>query len=336
MDRDELFRQVDLAPSDYDDLHISRMMHAFVVVSHGEVVKVTEPRLAYCPLVAILYARPGGCSDREQLRQMVVEMTHEKIATFGHFTARRELRRSDIAVPYGASEMMMRAMQSGFLDCAVTVCDGAGTVVADRPERVQGIGARMNGLFYTSPIPAVIERLRRHGCRVPFASEAAIDQVAGARHAAEQGYRRIAVTVNGYLGGPLAELRRIEREHGVRVVIIVVCTTGASRARVQEMREHADMVWSCGSAGVRQVVGSASLVQVSTAIPVFAVSPTGVRFLACYSDSPELFAGLDLGRQYLIAGNVSGTAIRMGEMKTFIAEHPLPVRSDHEPRPLTE
>ncbi len=335
MRTDEILRRLDIRRDDYDDLHVTRMMHAFVAVSAGRVVKVEEPRLRTCPLVNVLYDVDQDV-DRAEMKRLVVEMTEEKIATFGHFTERRELQRSDIAVPFGASEMMMIAMPKGVLDCAVTVCDGAGTVVAAEPDLVQGVGARMNGLFYTSPIPATVAGVRERGGVVPFPETAEIDQVEGVRRAAEMGYRRIAVTINGCLGDRLADVRAVEREFGVAVTIIIVCTTGAGRPRVEEVRDHADMVWSCASEGIRTVVGPASVIQVTTAIPVFAITERGVRFLAAYCDTPAAFDDLDLGRQYLIAGNSGGRGIRMGKMKTAIAERQLPVRSAQEPSPLTD
>ena len=335
MNIDDIFRRLDIRREDYADLHVTRMMHAFLAVSGGKVIRVEEPRLKYCPLVNVLYDVDQNV-DREEMKRLVVEMTEEKIATFGHFTDRRELKRSDIAVPYGTSEMTMIAMQKGVLDCAVTACDGAGTVVTSVPDLVQGIGARMNGLFYTSPIPAIIEGIESRGGIVPFAETAEINQAAGVRKAAEMGHKNIAVTVNGCLGESLAEVRAVEKEFGVSVTIIIVCTTAASRERVEEIRDHADIVWSCASGSVRTVVGPASIVQVTTAIPVFAITKRGVRFLASYCDTPEVFEELDLGKQYLIAGNSGGRSIRMGRMKTAIAECTLPVRSGKEPRPLTE
>ncbi len=335
MNTEALFRQVGIRPEDYDDLHVTRLLDGFVVVSHGDVVKVAEPRLRYCPLMNLLY-NDLDFSDPAQLKDIIAEATREKIREFGHFTDRRQIERADIAVPYGASEMMMYAMRKGALDCAVIACDGAGTVVCDRAEVVQGIGARMNGLFYTSPIPSVIERLEARGCCIPFADTAVIDQVGGIRKAAELGHRNIAVTINGYLGASLGEARKTEKDCGVCLTIIVVCATGAERNRIAEVRDHADMVWSCASAGIRELVGPASVVQVSTAIPVFAVTERGVHFLACYSSSGDIFAKLDLTKQYLIAGNARGTAMKMGKMNTFIAEADLPVRSKKEPRPLTD
>ena len=74
----------------------------------------------------------------------------KKIAEFGFFTSRRGIIRKDIAVPFGASEILMYCMKKEIIDAAVIVCDGAGTVIVNKPEIVQGIGARMNGLFFTS------------------------------------------------------------------------------------------------------------------------------------------------------------------------------------------
>jgi hypothetical protein len=192
----------------------------------------------------------------------------------------------------------------------------------------------MNGLFYTSPIPAVLARLGDVGAVVVSPESAAIDQTAGIRRAAALGHRRVAVTINGCLGEPLAEARAVAEACGVALTIVAVCTTGASRSRVAEIRDHADMVWSCASEAVRTVVGPRSRVQVTTGIPVFAITDAGVRVLACYSSQPEVFDGLDPATQYLITGNHPGTRITMGTWDACLAEAVLPVRSRNEPRPL--
>jgi hypothetical protein len=61
----------------------------------------------------------------------------------------------------------------------------------------------MNGLFYTTPVPDVIEGIIRLGGTVASPQTAAVDQLAGLRLAASLGLRRIAVTVNGFLDEPL-------------------------------------------------------------------------------------------------------------------------------------
>lgn len=336
MTHTQLFRELGLDPAAYDDLHVIRFMHGFVAISHGHVIKITEPKLRYCPLVSILYGAPAEPPDPAAIRKMMEETTYEKMARFGHFSERREIVRDSVAVPYGTSEMLMYALRSGLFDAALCVCDGAGTVIVPQADVVQGVGARMNGLFYTTPIGAVVRRLEELGCRVPFPETAAIDQVNGLRAAVRLGYRRLAVTVNGYMGDSLRELREVEREAGVELTIAVVCTTGAARERVEEIRERADIVWSCASGSIRSVVGAAAIIQVSRAIPVFAVTPRGVRFLAAYSDDPALFAGLDPAKQYLMAGDQRGASLRMGTLKTYLSECALPARSAREPAPLTE
>jgi len=62
MNTTKLFHEVGLNPADYHDLHVSRMLHGFVAVSHGHVVKVTELKLRFCPLVVPVHAGPGRVS----------------------------------------------------------------------------------------------------------------------------------------------------------------------------------------------------------------------------------------------------------------------------------
>jgi putative methanogenesis marker protein 8 len=122
----------------------------------------------------------------------------------------------------------MYAMKERIIDSAVVVCDGAGTVVVDKPEIVQGIGARMNGLFYTSPIGNIIKRLKETGADVVF-PDAKINQTEGIIKAAELGYKKIAVTVNACMDDNLSEIRKIERDRNISVVLLVICTTGITK-----------------------------------------------------------------------------------------------------------
>ena len=59
-------------------------------------------------------------------------------------TAKRQLLGYDTFVAFGASEIMMPGLRSGFLETTVTACDGAGTVISNNPEIVPGIGGRMS------------------------------------------------------------------------------------------------------------------------------------------------------------------------------------------------
>jgi putative methanogenesis marker protein 8 len=344
MNAQAILKRIEIDPGAYDDLHVSRMFSAFVVVSRGRVIRVTDPSMTHCPLARLFYREymdPVPLDDIGKMKGLIAKVMEEKIARFGLFTGLREIVRNKIEVPYGASEMMMYALQKGTIDAAVVACDGAGTVITDRPEVVQGIGARMNGLFFTTPIPGVVEALRATGATVPF-EDAAINQIEGAREAVRRGYRSIAVTVNSFTDERPGDLREIEgripeseRGRGARVVSLMVCATGAGEERLQEIGRDADLVWSCGSPELRDIVGRKAVLQITTKIPVFVLTKEGLGFAAAYSSDEELIRGLDLRRQYLVTGSSRGDPgarkLTMGVFKTHLHEAALPVRDVDEP-----
>jgi len=328
----ELFKEIGVEPAEYDDLHISRMFSAFVVISNGKVIQVTEPSMRHCPLARFFYPDFYDTTlDRAQVKKHIAKAMEEKIQRFGLFTEHRELVRKRIEVPYGASEILMYAMEKGIIDAVVVVCDGAGTVVVERPEVVQGIGARMNGLFYTSPIPAVIERLEALNSRVVF-RDARINQIEGVKEAVRLGYRSIAVTVNSYMDERVEELRAIEQVQRVRVYSMMVCATGVTEERLLEIQRDADVVWSCGSPELRKIIGKKAILQITSKIPVFVLTPKGLEIIAGYSSNEDLLRSLGPKHQYLIAGNRRGTKIVMGTFQTYLTEAELPVRDADEPR----
>ena len=286
---------------DKPDLHVTRVMCSWVVVSEGKVIEVDRSRkLDSCPM-------QRWFSDAD-----VEDYIAEKMKEFGHFSSDREILRDSIDVPYGTSEMLMYALRKGVLDCAVTVCDGAGTVVTDNPEIIQGIGARMNGLFHTSPIPSVQGELRKHGCTV--FDDAAIDQVRGLKAAAELGFRRIGLTVNICHGDGFRELRAAEEESGVSLMIAGICSTGSSLERAEEAVACSDIGWSCASRHMREL-NSGALAQVTQGIPIFVYTRQGLDFLAAYSDEAggQVLRGLEPGKQYLLSGSRKGEMVVLGK-----------------------
>ena len=50
-------------------------------------------------------------SDTETVQKVIKEIVERKISEFGFFTKNRELFRNSIAIPYGASEILMYAMR---------------------------------------------------------------------------------------------------------------------------------------------------------------------------------------------------------------------------------
>jgi putative methanogenesis marker protein 8 len=307
---------------DREDLHITRALGSVVVVSNGKVIDVDNSgALRSCPM-----QRWFGSAEAATYIQ-------QKMDEFGHFTCCRQSQRDDIVVPYGTSEMFMMALKRGIVDCTITVSDGAGSIITSDPSVVQGVGARMNGVFYTTPIKDVIEKYRRLGCIV--FDDGRIDQLRAIRTAASQGYRRIAVTVNAFYGESYRETRRLEEDLGVDIVLAAICSTGVSRERAQELTDYADMGWSCASRHVREL-GRSAILQLTYGIPVFVYSPKGLELIAAYSDDygRERLKNLDPGKQYVLASDVGGERVTVGNGYLYIARATLPVIKGGQPEPL--
>ncbi|MDW8035868.1 MAG: DUF2099 family protein [Candidatus Korarchaeum sp.] len=141
------------------------------------------------------------------------------------------------------------------------------------------MGARMNGLLRTSPIPEVIERVRGRGGDV--LDEPRVDQVAGVKKAVEKGFRRIAVTVIGPMAREIEELRELEEQHGVKLAIFSTCNTLASEEEVKYI-ELADVVCVSASRLVIERVGRRALMQLGIHIPVFILTELGKRIALRY------------------------------------------------------
>ncbi|MBN1793997.1 MAG: DUF2099 family protein [Candidatus Omnitrophica bacterium] len=326
----QLLDSVDKGKYRGKNIHIVRFYSSYVIICDGKAVEATDPLMFYCPLAEFFYRDIKKANSIDTLKHFLLTAINNKIAAFGHFTDRRELWRKDIAVPYGASEMLMYALRKRNIEAACIVCDGAGTVITDKPEVVQGVGARMQGLFYTSPIARVIEALTKTGAHI-LSGKADIDQAAGVEQAALLGYKRIAVTVNASMDESFITLRDIEKSAGVSLTILAVCTTGIAPKRVREIGDYADLVWSCASENVRTMAGKRAILQLSHAIPVFILSHRGLIFTAAYSADPDTIQNLDARKQYIIAKGASGKEILMGDFVAHLGNAVLPVRSKKEP-----
>ena len=246
--------------------HIVEMMgKTRVVVKDGKIIEVGEPEIEWCPLIAKL-------SGIQKITSEEVERNVEyKIREYGMFTAKRQLLGHDTYVAFGASEIMMSGLRSGFLETTVTACDGAGTVISNNPELVQGIGGRMSGLIETEPIEDVITGIQRLGGKVLNHSTATIDPVKGVRKSSELGYRKIAVTIAN--SQTAKKLRELEAELGLDLIVIAVHVTGVSKEEAQNLLENSDIVISCASKYIRELANP--LVQVAAAIPLFALTKKG-------------------------------------------------------------
>ena len=309
-----------------DDLHVLRYFSSFISVSGGKVIHVTEPELSFCPLAKYLYrsSRETHSEDVSSVKNFIKDAIESKIRDYGFFTSERKFSPDQKRIPYGASEMISTALKSNFIDAAVIVCEGAGTVITNNSDLIQGIGARMNALLMTSPIPEILGKLQSLKAYV-LSDTGRIDQTEGVREAINRGYQKIAVTVSGSQSSLLQELREVEKKSGVQIICLSVCTTGIEPAQIELIRKYSDLVWSCASGEVRKIIGRASLVQLSELIPVFVLSEKGLRFTQAYGDAPELFTELKSDRQYLISARPGTISARLGNRLQFLSEAKLPL-----------
>jgi putative methanogenesis marker protein 8 len=250
------------------DEHIMEMLgRCRVKVRGGRVVESSQPQIDYCPLFAkvrgIQKLTPEAAAGNMEFR---MEM-------YGMFSPQRRLD-MDTFVGFGASESMMTGVDHGIIDAAVTVCDGAGTVITSEPSLIQGMGGYISGVTETSPILEVIQGIEaRHG-HVLSPADAKIDQIAGARWAAER-FSRFAVTVAD--ADSAEALRALEKAKGVKILIVGVHVTGISSEDARRLLAVADVVTGCASKAIREQVKP--LVQVGTAVPLFGLTKWGKDLL---------------------------------------------------------
>lgn len=235
-----------------------------VVIKDGKVIEVGDPQVEWCPL----FAKIRGIQriTPEEVRKNM----EFRISDFGMFTDKRRLELEDF-VGFGASEVMMTGLSRGLLDTTVTACEGAGTVISNNPTLVQGMGGRMSGLVETEPIEGIINGITERGGIVLDPSTAKIDPVAGVKKSAELGYKKIAVTVA--LAETAKEVRKLESELGLDLIVIGVHVTGLNEEESRTLLENADIATSCASKPIRDFVKP--LAQVGTAVPLFALTQKG-------------------------------------------------------------
>jgi len=268
---------------------------ARVKICGKKVEVLSEPRISHCPLNEVLYGfKPVN-------KKTVKKMIETKMKKYG-FCCRHRVFDDSTIVPYGASEMIKVCMENRLLDCAVTVCEGAGTVITWNPSLVQEIGARLTGIIKTSPIQEIIKHVETCGGAVLDPATAKIDQAEGVEKAVKLDYKEIAVTVASFQANKITEIRRIEKNRGVNVTVFSVCNTCATEDDVKYIVD-ADIVCASASKIIREQIGSKALMQIGVTIPIFAVTEKGKRiilsYLSKFSDKVVVFRS-DL--PYLVEG----------------------------------
>ena len=252
--------------------HLLEMAKARVKVKDGKIEVLTDPGISCCPLRRDLYG------IEKESRESVERVLQSHMQELGMYGPQRVLELQEKPVTFGASEILMDAMAEGLVDAAVVVCEGAGTVVAARPDVLQAVGAHMTGLIKTEPITEIQDGLEKRCCLL-LDRQATVDQVRGYEIAVAAGFRKIAVTVAGCNADEATVLREMGAKLGVRPFLLAVHTTGISKAQASVLAESCDLVWSCASKAVRDVVGQRARLQMGISIPVFALNDEGKRLL---------------------------------------------------------
>ena len=248
------------------------MAGALVMVKDGEVEVLTNPKVKRCPLRTLLYGH------KKETRETVKKVLQRHIKELGMYTENRVLELTEDPISFGASEMMMNALQEGILDACVVVCDGAGTVIATRAEVVQAIGIHMTGIIKTDPIKETQEGLIQRGCLL-IDENASIDQVKGVELAIKNGFKRIAVTITRKDVSSLPRIRKRESKAKISVAVFAVHTTGITEGDAQILIDNADLVWGCASKVARELIGKRAVLQMGISIPVFALTDLGKKLI---------------------------------------------------------
>jgi len=275
--------------------HVVQCCGARVHVCGEKVEVLSEPRIHHCPLHESLF---GFKTIDAEAVQKSVEM---KMQAYGFCCRHRDFDDTMI-VPYGASEMIKTCMEAELLDCAVVVCEGAGTVVTSNPSLVQGIGAKLTGIIKTSPIKETIRHIKANAGSVLESATAKIDQAEGFRKAAEMGFRRIAVTVAGFQAQQITTVRRLEKKLKIDATIFSVCNTCVTKGDVRHI-ENADIVTASASKTIREQLGPRALMQLGVVIPVFAITGRGKKTMLTYlSRFDEKIVAFRAPLPYLVEG----------------------------------
>ncbi|MBX5328849.1 MAG: DUF2099 family protein [Candidatus Bathyarchaeota archaeon] len=247
---------------------------ARVRISEEGVEVLTEPTVEYCPLHEALYG--SRTIDLKSVQKSV----EKKIADYGFCCARRVFD-SESVVAYGASEMMKVWLEKRLIDCAVVVCEGAGTVITANGSLVQAIGARLTGIIKTSPINEIIKHIEASDGIVLDKASARINQVEGVKRAFDLGFKRVAVSIAGFQAEAISGIRKFERAAGLDVLVFSVCNTCIGKNGIKHVAK-ADVACASASTLMRKEIGRNALLQLGVTIPVYALTEKGKKLVLVY------------------------------------------------------
>lgn len=280
-----------------NEVHITRMFGSFIYIKKikGELkaIKATPIPIKYCPLMKKLLIEIGGETAKELLDSLsdhddrmqsdrMCELINEVVIRGGYFDTSRPLNSCEANVLFGASETMSSAFNRGLIDAAVIVSNNLGTIITTNESNTQGAVKRMTGLFLTSPSKEIVETAISSGIVPAFPHTASIDQLAGVKLAISMGYKKIAVSVAWHDNILLNEIKKLEKDD-ITIYRFGLCSTGIDNETAEAML-NADIVWSCASKAVKEIVEPNAIAQVGIKIPVHVLSKNGWNLIANHLD----------------------------------------------------
>lgn len=257
-----------------EDRHVWEIAKARIIVSNRKVIAVeTEPLIKYCPL----HERMLGTTYHT--KETVKKHLENKIRSISRLCSPNRILVSKVfGVGLGASETFTTALMNGLIDCMIEPCDGAGTVITDNPEIVQGIGIAMNALISTTPIPEVISRLKELGAIVLDPENATIDQIAGLEKAFQLGYKKVGVTIPAAMAKDIGKIRDLEKKYNAKAIVCGMHSTGITENIVPYILQL-DFAQTCSSKVMREIVAKKARKVYGKIIPVLAFSEIGQQLL---------------------------------------------------------
>ncbi|OGO82304.1 MAG: hypothetical protein A2Y18_01345 [Clostridiales bacterium GWD2_32_19] len=278
---------------DKEASHITRMFGSYILISKKDdelkAIYSTPPPIKYCPLMFNLLKEIGGNvaekllmslkdGRQEDSQKNMIDLINNVVIKGGGFDDNRPLNSCERNVAFGASEIMSDAMERGKIDAAVIVSNNLGTVITTSPVTTQGVVKRMSGLFYTTPSPELVEEAFKEGVIPVFPFTGKIDQVEGVKQAIKMGYKNISVSVAANDNKYLKQISELE-QGDVKIHKFGLCATGINNETAEIMGENADIVWSCASKLVREIIAPKAMAQVGIKIPVYILTKNGWKLV---------------------------------------------------------
>lgn len=271
------------------ELHITRMFGSYILLQKQKgrlkAVHTTPIPIKYCPLMIKLLKEVSGdyidellntlkTNDIELQEKCMCKLINETVIKSGYFDTSRPLNSCEANVLFGASETMSSAFKNHLIDAAVIVSNNLGTIITTNESNTQGAVKRMTGLFYTTASKEIVDTANNSGIIPVFPYSGKIDQLVGVKEAIRRGYKKIAVSVAANDNYLHEELKKLETEE-IKIYKFGLCSTGIDEKTAIIMKENADVIWSCASKYVKEIIEPSAIAQVGIKIPVHIMTKQG-------------------------------------------------------------